>query len=76
MACGAILLGNEVSPWWEWLPATTASRIDAAPTEKGSTSKDTRSWMLDKNVGEASGLDDRGWKPLPQNPNSPQGGNL
>jgi hypothetical protein len=27
---------------------------------------DPRYWMLDKNVGEASGLDDRGWKPLPQ----------
>ena len=32
----AILLGNEVSPLWEWLPATIASRQDAAPTRKKS----------------------------------------
>jgi hypothetical protein len=29
---------NEVSPWWEWLPATIPSRQDAAPTEKHTTS--------------------------------------
>jgi hypothetical protein len=57
-ARGAILIGNKVPFLWEWLPATTAPRQDAAPTKKGSTSKDTRSWMLDKNVGEASGLDE------------------
>jgi hypothetical protein len=27
-------IGNELSLWWEWLPATLASRQDAAPTEK------------------------------------------
>jgi hypothetical protein len=31
---GAILLGNEVWLLWEWLPATIASRQDAAPTAK------------------------------------------
>jgi hypothetical protein len=35
MARGTILLGNEASSLWEWLPATIASRQDAAPTEKG-----------------------------------------
>jgi hypothetical protein len=28
-------IGDEVSPLWEWLPATIPSRQDAAPTEKG-----------------------------------------
>jgi hypothetical protein len=35
-------IGNEVLPLWEWLPATTTSRQDAAPTGIGTTSPEAR----------------------------------
>jgi hypothetical protein len=36
-------IGNQALPLWEWLPATTMSRQDAAPTEKFKPAQKLRS---------------------------------